>query len=135
MRETMDSNQPKGRKFQSFSRVIFSGLVLGLLAFPVFGQTSTYVIESVGSYDQTFFETAIGNAKWDSYRKPMSRVTLQFDRGASIVLLSGNELNLSGVTFNGGIMLPENAQLNPARQFSIHSSGIVLEAAPAKIEK
>lgn len=131
----MNSNQPKGRKFQSLVRVIFAGLVLGLLAIPVFSQTATYVIESVGSYDQTFFETAIGSAKWDAYRKPMSRVTLQFDRGASIILLSGNELNLAGVTFNGSIMLPENAQLNPARQFSLHASGIVLEAAPAKIEK
>jgi hypothetical protein len=106
-----------------------------LITGPLFGQTSSYIIESVGTYDQAFFENAIQNGKWDTYRKPMSRVTLEFDKGARVVLLSGNELTMTGVAYNGAVLLPENAQLNPQRQFSLHSSGIVLEAVPVKTEK
>lgn len=132
---TMKPNQLKAGTLRAKAKVIFAGLVLLILAGPLFGQASSYVIESVGTYDQVFFENSILNGKWDAYRKPMSRVTLQFDKGARVVLLSGNELTMAGVAYNGAVMLPENAQLNPQRQFSLHSSGIVLEALPVKSEK
>lgn len=98
----------------------------------VFGQASSYIIESSGSYDQTDFENAIRNAKWDSYRKPVSRVTLTFDKGASVTLLSGTELTQNGTTFNAAYMLPESTPANPSRVFSLHPSGVVMESIQVK---
>ena len=116
--------------FKLFASVAFC-LFLGFSG-SVFGQSSTYIIQSSGSYDQTFFENAIRNSKWDSYRKPVSRVTLQFDKGASIVLLSGTELTQNGITFNASYMLPENTPLNSSRAFSLHSTGVVMETVQVK---
>lgn len=89
--------------------------------------TKTYVIQTPGAYDQAVLENALDNAFMDPYRLKSGNRTLQFDKGAIVILLSADELQKKGIPVNMNLALDViPANLNE-RHFAVHPNGHLIE--------
>ena len=102
---------------------------MALVAFCTLGaiaqQARGYIITKLVTYDQVKLIAALDRCSFDNYRKHDARVTLTFEDGSTIELLSVNEMQLEGLACNTKIVTPtSHAQQNI---FVLHPDGYVLE--------
>lgn len=88
-------------------------------------QTGGYIITKLVSYDQAKLTTALNRCSFDNYRKYDERVTLTFEDGSTVELLSVTEMQREGLACNTKIITPtDHIQQNI---FVLHPDGYVLE--------
>lgn len=100
-----------------------------LVAFCTLGaiaqQARGYVITKLVAYDQAKLITALDRCSFDNYRKYDERVTLSFEDGTTVELLSVAEMQLEGFACDTTIITPtKHIQQNI---FVLHPDGYVLE--------
>lgn len=104
-------------------------LMLALAALCTLGaiaqQTSGYVITHVATYDIVKFTVALNRCSFDNYRKYDERVTLTFEDGSTVELLSVTEMQREGLACDTKIVTPANHKQENI--FVLHPDGYVLE--------
>lgn len=94
---------------------------LGMLAQNAGG----YVITHTETYDQTKFTSALNKCQFDNYRKYDERVTLQFEDGSRVELLSVKEMQTAGLACDTKIVTPAAHQQENI--FTLHADGYIVE--------
>lgn len=104
-------------------------LVYAFMAFCTLGtiaqQTGGYVITKVETYDLNIFTSALERCNFDSYRKQNERVTLHFEDGSTVELLSINEMLNNGLGCDTQMPTPSNYK--ESNVFQLHPDGYIME--------
>lgn len=94
---------------------------LGLVA----QQAGSYTITKLVDYDESKLIVALDKCRFDNYRKLDERVTLTFENGTTVELLSVNEMQLQGLACDTKIVTPSgHVQKNV---FQLHPDGYIME--------
>lgn len=100
---------------------IMVSCTLGLVA----QHTGGYSITKLVNYDESKLTLALDKCKFDNYRKLSERVTLTFEDGSTVELLSVNEMQQQGLACDTKITTPtEHVQKNV---FQLHPDGYIME--------
>ncbi len=84
-----------------------------------------YEITHIETYDQTKLISALDKCRFDNYRKYDQRVTLTFEDGSTVALLSIKEMQNAGLACDLKIVTPDNHVQNNV--FILHPDGFIVE--------
>ncbi len=103
-----------------------------LAVFMAFGALCTfaqnaggYVVTHVASYDKALLVKALDKCRFDNYRKMDERVTLAFEDGSTVELLSVKEMQYLGYACDMTVLTP--AYHKQRNIFILHPDGYVME--------
>jgi hypothetical protein len=100
------------------------------------GASASFVITQDGNLNVTPYNTALESANLDHYRLVNERRFLVFDTGVVVELLSSNELNAQGISFDPRRIITDSsiAATHPAI-FKLAANGHILETYDAPMSK
>ncbi|CAN5429347.1 hypothetical protein BH09BAC1_BH09BAC1_07480 [soil metagenome] len=88
-----------------------------------------YVVAEVLTYDKAKLVAALNKCRFDNYRKMDERVTLTFEDGSTVQLLSVKEMQHQGLACDITIVTPNTTAQNNI--FILHPDGYVMEQVRA----
>ena len=115
-------------------------LLVSLISSFAFCQTPAHSFEShitpsVQGFTQSQIDNFISKANFENYRQQDQRVTLTFDNGFEIVLLSGTEMVQRGLIISASSYPLASASHSKLPVFHLASTGSITAAYNALIEK
>ncbi len=84
-----------------------------------------YIVTNLVTYDQAKLTTALDKCRFDNYRKYDERVTLTFEDGTTVELLSVVEMQHEGLACDTKIITPSTHKQQNV--FILHPDGYILE--------
>ncbi len=120
------------KKVLSLSLIISALLIISAATHAQVTDSRSYVVMQTGGEDTAPYTTALESANLDRYRLVDERRVLVFDNGFQVELLSSNELNAMGISFDPRRIITDNnvAPLHPA-VFKLAANGYILESYAA----